>query len=141
MRSHNVAQSPLATEASLLRSAWFEAREVRLRSVDAGQGDSRSVDSFRFGIVTSLVAIFLMSSTARAQTGTGPSEEAQARPAPVAASTPVSAVTSVPQDRLSRWLDIQNAALAVRYRYIDNSAGSITANLMQHRESVRGQFK
>jgi hypothetical protein len=42
---------------------------------------------------------------------------------------------------MARWVDVQNATLNTRYRFIDNSAGTITANQLQHRESLRARFK
>jgi hypothetical protein len=36
---------------------------------------------------------------------------------------------------------VQNAAMNVRYRFVDNSAGTITTNQIQHRESLRTRFK
>jgi hypothetical protein len=42
---------------------------------------------------------------------------------------------------LARWLDVQNAALNMRYRFIDTSAGVITTNQLQHRESLRARLK
>lgn len=42
---------------------------------------------------------------------------------------------------LARWVDLQNATLNMRYRFVDNSAGTITTNQMQHRESLRARFK
>jgi hypothetical protein len=42
---------------------------------------------------------------------------------------------------LARWLEIQNATLNLRYRFIDNSAGTLTTNSIQHRETLRARFK
>lgn len=42
---------------------------------------------------------------------------------------------------LSRWVDVQNAALNMRYRFVDTSAGTITTNQIQHRESLRARLK
>ena len=42
---------------------------------------------------------------------------------------------------MARWLDLQNATLNLRYRVIDNSAGVVTTNQLQHRESLRGRLK
>ena len=57
------------------------------------------------------------------------SSQAQAQPPP--AATPA----------LGRWIDVQNATLNVRYRFVDTSAGTVTTNQLQHRESVRGRLK
>jgi hypothetical protein len=42
---------------------------------------------------------------------------------------------------LARWLEIQSATLNLRYRFIDNSAGTVTTNSVQHRETLRARFK
>src|SRR5688500_1769128 len=42
---------------------------------------------------------------------------------------------------VKRWLDLQNATLNLRYRYVDNSAGVTTTNQLQHRETLRGRVK
>jgi hypothetical protein len=42
---------------------------------------------------------------------------------------------------MARWLDLQNATLNLRYRFVDNSAGTVTTNQLQHRESLRARFK
>lgn len=42
---------------------------------------------------------------------------------------------------LSRWIDVQNATLNLRYRVIDTTAGTITTNQVQHRESLRWRVK
>lgn len=46
-----------------------------------------------------------------------------------------------PAPLLARWLDVQNATLNTRYRFADNSAGTVTTNQVQHRESLRARFK
>jgi hypothetical protein len=46
-----------------------------------------------------------------------------------------------PAPALVRWVDVQNAMLNTRYRFIDTSAGTITTNQIQHRESLRARFK
>ena len=46
-----------------------------------------------------------------------------------------------PAPPLARWVDLQNATLNTRYRFIDNSAGVITTNQIQHRESLRARLK
>lgn len=42
---------------------------------------------------------------------------------------------------VKRWLELQNATLNLRYRHVDTSAGVITTNQLQHRESLRGRLK
>jgi len=46
-----------------------------------------------------------------------------------------------PAAPLARWVDVQNATLNTRYRFVDTSAGTITTNQLQHRESLRARFK
>ena len=36
---------------------------------------------------------------------------------------------------------MQNATLNTRYRFVDTSAGTVTTNQVQHRESLRARFK
>jgi hypothetical protein len=46
-----------------------------------------------------------------------------------------------PAPSLNRWFELQNTTLNLRYRFIDNSAGTITTNQLQHRETIRGRVK
>ena len=46
-----------------------------------------------------------------------------------------------PAPPLARWIDLQNATLNTRYRFIDSSQGLITTNQLQHRESLRARLK
>jgi hypothetical protein len=46
-----------------------------------------------------------------------------------------------PAAPLTRWIEMQNATLNVRYRFVDNSAGVVTTNQVQHRESLRARLK
>lgn len=39
-----------------------------------------------------------------------------------------------------RWLDAQTLTFATRYRYVDTSAGVVTANQLQHSETVKVRF-
>jgi hypothetical protein len=59
-------------------------------------------------------------------------------PAPVPTPAPGRAAAKA---KIARWLDLQNATLNLRYRVIDNSAGVVTTNQLQHRESLRGRIK
>ena len=61
-------------------------------------------------------------------------------PASAAGQTPVPPQTK-PVPPMARWVDVQNATLNTRYRFIDTSAGTITTNQLQHRESLRARFK
>src|SRR5688572_3293777 len=71
-------------------------------------------------LATALVALACAAKPAHAQT-----VPAQPKPVP----------------QLGRWIDLQNATMNVRYRFVDNSAGTITTNQVQHRESLRARFK
>lgn len=62
---------------------------------------------------------------------------AQVLPTPVPSDAPASPA----KVQLARWFDLQNATLNLRYRYIDTTAGTVTTNQLQHRESVRGRVK
>jgi hypothetical protein len=68
-----------------------------------------------------LLALLFASSPAHAQTSTPPAKK--------------------PAARLARWVDLQNATLNLRYRLADNSAGVVTTNQIQHRESLRTRIK
>ena len=46
-----------------------------------------------------------------------------------------------PAAPLARWIDLQNATLNTRYRFIDSSEGLITTNQIQHRETLRARLK
>ena len=46
-----------------------------------------------------------------------------------------------PVGPLARWVDLQNATLNLRYRFIDTSEGVITTNQIQHRETLRARLK
>ena len=42
---------------------------------------------------------------------------------------------------MKRWLDLQNAATATRFRYADTSAGIVTTKQLQYRGILRGRLK
>lgn len=46
-----------------------------------------------------------------------------------------------PASPLARWIEVQNATVNTRYRFIDTSAGTVTTNQVQHRESLRARLK
>jgi hypothetical protein len=46
-----------------------------------------------------------------------------------------------PAAPLARWIEVQNATLNTRYRFVDTSAGTVTTNQIQHRESLRARVK
>ena len=60
-------------------------------------------------------------------------------PAPARGQTAAS--PPKPAGPLTRWVDVQNATLNTRYRFVDTSAGTTTTNQLQHRESLRARFK
>jgi hypothetical protein len=60
---------------------------------------------------------------------------------PSAAQAPKPGSVQKPAPSLARWIDLQNATLNVRYRFIDTSAGLITTNQIQHRETLRARLK
>jgi len=68
----------------------------------------------------------------------GTVREVLAAPTP---SRPEPSECSGLKDSIARWLDLQTATLNLRYRYVDNSAGLVTTNQLQHREAFRGRIK
>jgi hypothetical protein len=46
-----------------------------------------------------------------------------------------------PAPTLGRWVEVQNATLNLRYRFVDTSAGVVTTNQVQHRETLRARLK
>jgi hypothetical protein len=65
-------------------------------------------------------------------------------PTPTQTPTPtptLAASRAATKAKIARWFDLQNATLNLRYRVIDNSAGVVTTNQLQHRESLRGRIK
>ncbi len=54
------------------------------------------------------------------------------------ASAPAPAATPT---RLARWLDVETGAVAVRYRYVETSAGVVTANQGQYNAQLKARFK
>ena len=61
----------------------------------------------------------------------------------VGAMSPASAQTAPPAAStfVARWLDVQGATVAIRHRHATNSAGVVTTNQIQHRETLRGRLK
>lgn len=43
--------------------------------------------------------------------------------------------------RLQRWLDFSKVMLATRYMYVENTAGVVSVNTVQHRQDLFGRFK
>jgi hypothetical protein len=64
-----------------------------------------------------------------------------ARPAFAYAQSGPNAPLAPSAPSLSRWVDVQNAALNLRYRFIDTTAGTVITNQLQHRESLRWRVK
>jgi hypothetical protein len=75
----------------------------------------------RFMVVMFFLTVVCAAATATAQSPAPP----QKKPAPA----------------MARWFDVQNATLNTRYRFIDTSAGTVTTNQVQHRETLRARFK
>ena len=48
---------------------------------------------------------------------------------------------AVGNQQISRWFELQNASLNLRYRFIDTGTSVVTTNQLQHREMVRGRVK
>jgi hypothetical protein len=65
-------------------------------------------------------------------------DDATAEPADI---NPFSAQAQTRQGKLTPWFDLQMALLALRYRYVDNSAGVTTLNQAQHKEQFKGRLK
>src|SRR5262249_59462544 len=42
---------------------------------------------------------------------------------------------------IARWVDLQQSTLNLRYRFVDNSAGVVTTNQLQHREALKARIK
>ena len=82
--------------------------------------------SFKFVALASVLAILVRPSPIAAQVS--------APNAPNAPSTPAAPV-------LSRWFELQNLTVNVRYRFIDDTSGRVTTNSVQHRETVRARVK
>jgi hypothetical protein len=80
-------------------------------------------------LAPALAAVLLLPVTAIAQT--------PPTPPPATPATPSVAVAPA----LSRWFELQNATLNLRYRFIDTTAGVTTTNQLQHRETIRGRVK
>jgi hypothetical protein len=72
-----------------------------------------------------------VASSANAQTASPP------RPAPTAPAAPQKPAKA----QIARWLDLQNATLNARFRFIDTSTGAVTTKQLQHRETLRGRLK
>jgi len=61
--------------------------------------------------------------------------------APAAVQAQAAPPQQKPVAPLARWIDLQNATLNTRYRFIDSSEGVITTNQIQHRETLRARLK
>lgn len=59
------------------------------------------------------------------------SASGQTGPAPASSAPP----------QLTRWFELQNTTLNLRYRFIDTTAGVVTTKQLQHRETIRGRVK
>jgi hypothetical protein len=45
------------------------------------------------------------------------------------------------RNRIARWFELQTVTLNLRYRFVDDSAGVITTNQLQHREALAARVK
>jgi hypothetical protein len=61
--------------------------------------------------------------------------------AQTAPQAPAAPDRSTAKAQIARWLELQNATLNLRYRFIDTSAGVVATNQLQHRESLRARVK
>ena len=92
-----------------------------------------------------LIVLLLFPTSGSSQSAAPGPEEHSSSPAPE--QRPIAPpIPSVPNPvtgkaRLGRWFELQTATLNLRYRYIDTSAGAITTNQIQHRESFGGRVK
>lgn len=67
--------------------------------------------------------------------------DASAQPGPERPATSAPPAPAPPAATfVRRWLDLQNASLNLRFRYVDNSAGTVTTRQLQHRETLRGRL-
>jgi hypothetical protein len=109
--------------ATLAVAAPLDAQTLPSQAAQDGSSgtDARSLDDARGPIETELP-----------DTGT------QA-PRPAAPSPPANTPSAASFVR--RWLDLQNATVNLRFRYVDNSAGRVTTRQLQHRETLRGRLK
>jgi len=71
----------------------------------------------------------------------GSAADPAAQGTPLTAQVPQPAPPSSAKVIIGRWLDLQNATLNLRYRFVDTSGGTITTNQLQHRESLRARVK
>lgn len=51
------------------------------------------------------------------------------------------ATRETPGRKVSRWLDWQVGSVESRYRWIENTAGVVTSNQLQHKQTLRAAFK
>jgi hypothetical protein len=102
-----------------------------------GLSGDESMKIINYIVPIGFLAFFLFDTAAFAQAAS-PAQQAPAPPPPPAQAPtkPKSA-----RARIARWIEIQNATLNLRYRFIDTSAGVVTTNQLQHRESLRARVK
>lgn len=88
-----------------------------------------------------LVLLSLLSLAARAQAQIV--NPAGAAAAETTAATPklTAPAESDQGSGLARWLEVQSATLALRYRFAENDSGQVTANQLQHQEALRARLK
>ena len=103
----------------------------------------RSFRPFAVAAAFAILPAFAQAQTAGAQSASAdnqtvtPPKLPNAPGAPKAPPQPVSSTRT----KMARWFELQNATLNLRYRFIDTTAGRITTNQLQHRETIRGRVK
>jgi len=85
----------------------------------------------------------MLPTTAHAQAAAADNQSAPSPKLPNGSAPPKAPPSALagPKAEIARWFDLQNVTLNLRYRYIDTSAGRVTTNQLQHRETVRGRVK
>src|SRR4051794_16909855 len=85
---------------------------------------------------TSIWTVMLIAAALlRPQAAHAQAAPATPRPSPAAPAVPATG-TAKTKAEIARWLDLQNATLNLRFRFIDTSAGVVTTRQLQHRESL-----
>src|SRR5688572_15925542 len=105
----------------------------------------RSFRSFAVAAAFAILHAFAQAETAPAGAQSTSADNQTATPpkptnAPGAPKAPPQPVSST-RTEIARWFELQNATLNLRYRFIDTTAGRITTNQLQHRETIRGRVK
>jgi hypothetical protein len=62
-------------------------------------------------------------------------------PGPALGAGPSAKAGETQEGKVARWFELQTAAIAMRYRQVENSAGLTTFSQLQHNEAFKGRFK